>query len=93
MDVFEEIDRLKGMVERMESDNKMIFRTKKEELIEAANEETDDREQDKRILNDIKMMQMQIDSDIRLLKNSIAQLEAKYGIEYTEKDYYVIDND
>ncbi|MBR2654002.1 MAG: hypothetical protein IKD59_05535 [Lachnospiraceae bacterium] len=72
----------------------MIFRSKRDEIIEVAAEEHDDREMDQRIINDLKTMQMQIESDIRLLKNTLAQLEEKYGIAYEGDDYVIpVDHD
>lgn len=61
---------------------KMIFKKTEESVIDIDVEE--EKARDIRILNDCKTMKTQIENDIRLLDNTIRQLEEKYGISYDD---------
>lgn len=58
----------------------MIFRDKPSEEPIDIDLETE-KVKDQRIINDLKVMMMQIENDIRLLENTLTALESKYGID------------
>ncbi len=57
----------------------MIFKKEFEETTIDVDAEKE-KARDERIVNDIKKMMIQIESDIRLLNNTLDELEKKYGI-------------